>query len=52
MALLCLCPWGEEGKNELKTEIDKLGIDGKVFGEFIFYVGGNYRDFILKIEQG
>jgi len=31
MALLCLCPWGEEGKNELISEIDKLGIDGKVF---------------------
>jgi len=31
MSLLCLCPWDEEAKNELITEIDKLGIDGQEF---------------------
>jgi DNA-binding transcriptional ArsR family regulator len=31
MSLLCLCPWGEKGKNELRTEINKLGIDGQEF---------------------
>lgn len=42
MSLLCLCPWGENVKNELIAEIDKLGIDGHEFYNRNYRLVENY----------